>query len=107
MLRHGSEACANRAGWEQKRRKASLFVGTSKHCEEKGIVSCSEPASCHTPTDCHVQVAAFVECYMPAYKAYLPGMYLKGPTTAKADRLLMLEIDEHRGLVPEQPACPL
>ena len=54
-----------------------------------------------------MQVAAFVDCYMPAYKAYLPGMYLKGPTTAKAGRLLMLEIDAHRGLVPEQPACPL
>ena len=53
------------------------------------------------------QVANFVECYMPAYKAYLPGLYAKGPTTAKAGRLLMLEIDEHRGLVPEQPPCPL
>ena len=53
------------------------------------------------------QVAAFVDCYMPAYKAYLPGMYSKGPTTAKSGRLLMLEIDENRGLVPNQPACPL
>ena len=53
------------------------------------------------------QVANFVECYMPAYKAYLPGLYAEGPTTAKAGRLLMLEIDEHRGLVPEQPPCPL
>ena len=53
------------------------------------------------------QVANFVECYMPAYKAYLPELYAKGPTTAKAGRLLMLEIDEHRGLVPEQPPCPL
>lgn len=53
------------------------------------------------------QVAKFVDCYMPAYKAYLPGMYSQGPTTAEAGRVLMLEIDEHRGLVSEQPPCPL
>ena len=48
-----------------------------------------------------------MDCYMPAYKAYLPGLYTRGPTTARAGRLLMLEIDENRGLVPQQPACPL
>ncbi len=44
---------------------------------------------------------------MPAYKAYLPSMYAQGPTTAAADRLLMLEIDEKRGLTAQQPECPL
>lgn len=53
------------------------------------------------------QVADFVDRYMPAYKAYLPGMYAEGPTTGKAGHLLMLEIDENRGLTAQQPACPL
>ena len=54
-----------------------------------------------------VQVADFVDRYMPAYKAYLPGMYAAGPTTARPQRTLMLEIDENRGLMPTQPACPV
>ncbi|EIE22379.1 P-loop containing nucleoside triphosphate hydrolase protein [Coccomyxa subellipsoidea C-169] len=53
------------------------------------------------------QVADFVDRYMPAYKAYLPSMYAEGPTTAKTGHLLMLEIDQNRGLTAEQPACPL
>ncbi|KAK9915446.1 hypothetical protein WJX75_009273 [Coccomyxa subellipsoidea] len=53
------------------------------------------------------QVADFVDRYMPAYKAYLPGMYAEGPTTGKAGHLLMLEIDQNRGLTAQQPACPL
>jgi D-glycerate 3-kinase len=54
-----------------------------------------------------MQIADFVDRYMPAYKAYLPGMYAHGPTTARPQRTLMLEIDENRGLTPTQPACPL
>lgn len=54
-----------------------------------------------------LQVADFVDRYMPAYKVYLPSMYAQGPTTGKAGHLLMLEIDENRGLTAQQPACPL
>ncbi|BDA43365.1 D-glycerate 3-kinase, chloroplastic [Coccomyxa sp. Obi] len=53
------------------------------------------------------QVADFVDRYMPAYKAYLPRMYSEGPTTAKAGHLLMLEIDQQRGLTTQQPECPM
>ena len=55
----------------------------------------------------HTQVADFVDRYMPAYRAYLPGMYKSGPTTGKAGRTLMLEIDENRGLTSMQPDCAL
>lgn len=50
-----------------------------------------------------MQVADFVDRYMPAYRAYLPGMYQNGPSTAKAGRTLMLEIDQNRGLTSMQP----
>lgn len=56
---------------------------------------------------CNAQVADFVDRYMPAYKAYLPRMYSEGPATAKAGHLLMLEIDQNRGLTSQQPGCPL
>jgi D-glycerate 3-kinase len=45
------------------------------------------------------QVADFVDRYMPAYKAYLPGLYSDGPTTAKEGRLLVVEVDKTRGIV--------
>lgn len=44
------------------------------------------------------QVQDFVNRYMPAYKAYLPGMYERGPSTGKKGKVLMFEIDESRGL---------
>eukprot|EP00803_Ostreobium_quekettii_P011031 evm.model.scf_2906.1 EVM.evm.TU.scf_2906.1 scf_2906:14138-16793(-) len=55
------------------------------------------------------QVKDFVTRYMPAYKAYLPGLYSKGPTTGTKGKTLMIEVDENRGLVPSQsvPASPL
>lgn len=41
---------------------------------------------------------------MPAYKAYLPGLYAKGPTTAKAGKTLVVEVDANRSPVQPQPA---
>lgn len=41
---------------------------------------------------------------MPAYKAYLPGLRAKGPTTAEPGKLLVVAVDEGRGLAPVQPA---
>lgn len=45
-----------------------------------------------------MQVKDFVNRYMPAYQAYLPGMYENGPSTGKEGKVLMFEIDESRGL---------
>ncbi|CAL5439914.1 unnamed protein product [Camellia sinensis] len=38
----------------------------------------------------------FVSRYLPAYKAYLPTLYSKGPTGADLDNLLLIEINEGR-----------
>ena len=51
-----------------------------------------------------MQVADFVDRYMPAYHAYLPGMYARGPTTARAGHVLVVQINETRSLTAEQPA---
>ena len=48
-------------------------------------------------------VHAFVNCYMPAYKAYLPELYLRGPTTAVPGKCLIIEVDEYRSPVHNQP----
>lgn len=45
------------------------------------------------------EVHAFVARYMPAYKAYLPQLYAKGPTTAQPGRTLFIQVDEKRCLV--------
>jgi D-glycerate 3-kinase len=45
------------------------------------------------------EVHAFVARYMPAYQAYLPEMYAKGPTTAQPGRCLFIQVDEKRSLV--------
>eukprot|EP00245_Coleochaete_scutata_P008308 TRINITY_DN2502_c1_g1_i2.p1 TRINITY_DN2502_c1_g1~~TRINITY_DN2502_c1_g1_i2.p1 ORF type:complete len:454 (+),score=79.77 TRINITY_DN2502_c1_g1_i2:196-1557(+) len=45
------------------------------------------------------QVADFVSRYIPAYKAYLPGLYSKGPTTGRPGHVLQLEIDQKRNPV--------
>jgi D-glycerate 3-kinase len=50
------------------------------------------------------QIADFVSRYMPAYQAYLPGLYARGPTTARAGRTLILEVDHARAPVAAQPA---
>jgi D-glycerate 3-kinase len=49
------------------------------------------------------QVAAFVDRFMPAYRAYLAGLYSQGPTTANPGRLLVVEVDEGREPVAQQP----
>ena len=50
-----------------------------------------------------MQVADFVDRYMPAYHAYLAGMYARGPTTARAGHVLVVQINETRSLTAEQP----
>lgn len=50
------------------------------------------------------EVAVFVDRFMPAYKCYLPGLYTKGPTTARKGRLLILQVDENREPLENQPA---
>ena len=49
------------------------------------------------------QVAAFVDRFMPAYRAYLPGLYSTGPTTARPGKLLVVEVDASREPVAQQP----
>lgn len=51
----------------------------------------------------HAQVKDFVDRYMPAYTAYLPQLYKKGPERKALDRALIIEIDEGRGLIALQP----
>jgi D-glycerate 3-kinase len=50
------------------------------------------------------QIADFVSRYIPAYEAYLPGLYAAGPTTATAGHMLTIEVDKHRAPVAQQPA---
>jgi len=45
------------------------------------------------------QVEDFVRRYQPAYQAYLPGLYARGPTTAQAGHLLLVEVDAGRSPV--------
>lgn len=48
-------------------------------------------------------VQAFVNCYMPAYRAYLQDLYSTGPTTATPGKCLIIEVDEHRAPIQHQP----
>jgi D-glycerate 3-kinase len=50
-----------------------------------------------------VQVQQFVARFMPAYRCYLPGLYSRGPTTAKPGHLLVVEVDGSRDPAPQQP----
>ncbi|GBF88798.1 hypothetical protein Rsub_01699 [Raphidocelis subcapitata] len=50
------------------------------------------------------QIADFVSRYIPAYQAYLPALYARGPTTAAAGRTLTIEVDAARAPVADQPA---
>lgn len=50
------------------------------------------------------QIEDFVSRYIPAYEAYLPGLYARGPTTARPGRTLVIEVDEARAPVARQPA---
>ena len=56
------------------------------------------------PAMTDAQVAAFVDRFMPAYKCYLPELYEKGPTTAAAGKVLVVEVDGSRAPVASQPA---
>jgi D-glycerate 3-kinase len=57
------------------------------------------------PAMSDAQVAAFVDRFMPAYRCYLPGLYARGPTTAAAGRVLVVEVDAGREPVAAQPAA--
>ncbi|GLI64652.1 hypothetical protein VaNZ11_007980 [Volvox africanus] len=50
------------------------------------------------------QIADFVSRFIPAYSAYLPGLYAAGPTTARSGRTLILEVDQNRSPIAKQPA---
>ncbi|GAX73913.1 hypothetical protein CEUSTIGMA_g1363.t1 [Chlamydomonas eustigma] len=50
------------------------------------------------------QVADFVSRYMPAYEAYLPTLYKKGPSTGKKGRTLIIEVDQSRSPTNKQPS---
>jgi D-glycerate 3-kinase len=49
------------------------------------------------------QVAQFVDRFMPAYKCYLTGLYKDGPTTAAKGQVLVVEVDENREPISQQP----
>ncbi|EFJ45240.1 hypothetical protein VOLCADRAFT_94435 [Volvox carteri f. nagariensis] len=49
------------------------------------------------------QIADFVSRFMPAYTAYLPGLYTRGPTTARHGRTLVIEVDQNRSPLAQQP----
>lgn len=48
-------------------------------------------------------IEAFVGCYLPAYEAYLPELYSKGPTTAVSGKCLIIEVDAQRSPLEQQP----
>lgn len=50
-----------------------------------------------------MQVKDFVDRYMPAYRAYLPHLYAEGPKRQHPNKTLVIEIQESRGLVEQQP----
>lgn len=49
------------------------------------------------------QIHTFCSRFMPAYKAYLPGLYIHGPTSVKPGKSLMIELDKTRSPIAEQP----
>lgn len=53
------------------------------------------------------QIADFVSRYIPAYTAYLPGLYADGPTTAQAGHSLVIQVDANRSPVEQQPKQPV
>ncbi|KAG2492776.1 hypothetical protein HYH03_008940 [Edaphochlamys debaryana] len=50
------------------------------------------------------QIADFVSRFIPAYAAFLPRLYAAGPTTAQPGRTLIIEVDQNRSPVAQQPA---
>eukprot|EP01024_Parvocaulis_polyphysoides_P005311 TRINITY_DN1132_c0_g3_i4.p1 TRINITY_DN1132_c0_g3~~TRINITY_DN1132_c0_g3_i4.p1 ORF type:complete len:339 (+),score=30.07 TRINITY_DN1132_c0_g3_i4:73-1089(+) len=49
------------------------------------------------------QIEDFVSRFMPAYNAYLPDLYKNGPTTSKPGKLVVVEVDQQREPVQNQP----
>lgn len=49
------------------------------------------------------QISDFVSRFMPAYEAYLPGLYSRGPTSSKKGKTLIIEVDADRSPVKSQP----
>jgi len=49
------------------------------------------------------QIADFVSRFIPSYQAYLPGLYAAGPTTASANHTLIIEVDQNRSPLQQQP----
>ena len=45
------------------------------------------------------QIEDFVNRYLPAYDAYLPGLYNTGPTTGRAGGVLTIEVNDSRSPV--------
>ena len=50
------------------------------------------------PALSEAQVADFVQRFMPAYAAYLPGLYAEGPTGRAGAPVLSLRVDATRTL---------
>lgn len=53
------------------------------------------------------EVKGFVDRFMPGYRAYLPGLYAAGPTTAQPGALLVVQVDEGRQPLAQQQPPPL
>ncbi len=64
-------------------------------------------AAAGRPAMTPAEVSTFVDRFMPAYRAYLPGLYKNGPTTAAPGKLLVVAVDEARAPVAEQPPPPM
>ena len=79
---------------------------------EAGLELTSSPCHSASPASAAVQLRLLLvskpECmccrYMPAYKAYLPGLYRDGPKAkSQGGPLLVVEVDKIRGLAGQQP----
>lgn len=52
------------------------------------------------------QVADFVDRFLPAYEAYLPGAAERGPPGCREGRVLVVGVEDDRSLSREQPGPP-
>mmetsp|Transcript_33837 Transcript_33837/g.100752 ORF Transcript_33837/g.100752 Transcript_33837/m.100752 type:complete len:328 (-) Transcript_33837:340-1323(-) len=52
------------------------------------------------------QIADFVSRFQPAYQAYLGGLYAQGPTTSRPGKTLVVEVDQNRSPLSQQPPRP-
>ena len=52
------------------------------------------------------QVKDFVDRFLPAYEAYLPGAAERGPPGSKKGRVLVIGVEDDRSLSREQPGPP-